>query len=211
MSDATLRLAAALRLRLAAPLPGIGAQYLMAPYGRERIDYRSLAPGSYRDSAVLAVICDRGGRASIPLIERSEYEGIHSGQIALPGGKHDPGDGTFAGTAVRECEEEIGIGPECELLGALTPLYIPVSRYVVHPFVALYPGHDAPVRPHAREVKSITMLDLERLTDPSFEIEADVNAGGLKLRVPCFDLHPHRVWGATAMMLAELREIVRGL
>jgi 8-oxo-dGTP pyrophosphatase MutT (NUDIX family) len=206
--DASEPLAKALRTRLSEPLPGIDAQYRMAPFGRTRIDYRTLITGTYHDSAVLVVLCQDASGWYLPLIQRPDYDGYHSGQIALPGGKRDPGDLSLEATAVRECAEEIGIGPECELLGALTPLFIPVSNFLVHPYIAVCPVEDPPIRPHVREVRSVLKLQLDLLNDPTFEKEGDVLAGGATLHVPCFELASHRIWGATAMILSELREVI---
>jgi 8-oxo-dGTP pyrophosphatase MutT (NUDIX family) len=202
-------LAARLKQKLAGPLPGMDAQYEMAPSGRQRINIKSLAAGTYVESAVLILVCaDGSGRLFIPLIERPEYEGVHSGQIALPGGKKDEADRSLQDTAKRECHEELSVGNDCEILGSLTPIFIPVSGYLVHPFVGFSENAASSMRPDSREVRSVVKLYLEDLLAESVRTEKEVRAGSTALKAPCFDVDCHAVWGATAMILNEFRHVL---
>jgi 8-oxo-dGTP pyrophosphatase MutT (NUDIX family) len=197
-----------LKRRLQAALPGAEAQYRMAPYGRPRIDPLELKAGSYRIGAVMIVMCRAAsGDYFIPLIERVAYEGVHGGQMALPGGKKDEDDGSLETTARRECAEETGI-VDVDVIGMLTPLYIPVSGFLVHPFISLYYEEDPIFQPYEREVKSIVKLSLSELLRPDFVCIAEVNAGGKQFDAPCFIINGHVIWGATAMILNEFRQVV---
>src|ERR1051326_8062163 len=146
-------------LEISKDLPGFSAQQLMAPLGRKPpIEYlkENITP---KNSAVLILIYPDENTFSpkLILIERADHEGrTHSGQIAFPGGRFEENtDKDFMETALRETEEEIGIKRNLiSIVGALTPLYIPVSNYMVHPFVG-----KAEIKPtfiiHDREVKGI--------------------------------------------------------
>jgi len=143
------------------------------------------------------------------LTKRTDTVELHKGQISLPGGAREDGEALDA-TAVRETSEELGIAPDCiQLLDdALTPVYIPVSGYRVTPFVAFMP-----MRPQlsasAHEVVEIIETSLEFLIDERNIVEEDWEIRGFKARVPFFLINGHKVWGATAMMLSEFREMLR--
>src|SRR5262245_61829436 len=125
-----------LKTRLSESLPGEQAQILLAPFNRKMIDPKKLKQEDYRLSAVMILFCeDEHDRLFIPLIQRLPYEGVHSGQISLPGGKFDQTDIDLSQTAIRECREEIGVTEEIEMIGKLSQLYIPVSGFLVEPFV----------------------------------------------------------------------------
>src|ERR1043166_3426937 len=122
-----------LRRAIAEGLPGISAQMRMAPGNRPNPDPNN--PYDYRKSAVCIALYEKENQIYFPLILRKEYAGHHSGQVSLPGGKFDEQDGAFEQTALRECGEEIGLY-DLEIIGALSPLHIPVSLFLVHPFIA---------------------------------------------------------------------------
>ena len=99
-----------LKTALSKTLPGIDAQYLMAPLNRKKIDLEALQTEAFRPSAVMILFCeDSGGETYIPLTERMTYNGAHSGQVSLPGGKYELQDKDLMQTAMRECYEEIGV------------------------------------------------------------------------------------------------------
>jgi 8-oxo-dGTP pyrophosphatase MutT (NUDIX family) len=199
-----------LKTALAAPLPGVEAQYLMAPDHRRRILTEELGEREYRPSAVMIVLCeDAAGQIFIPLTERMAYKGHHSGQISLPGGKPDPADPDLEHTALRECREEIGIR-EMETLGKLTPLFIPVSRFLVHPYLSVCQVKNPLMTSQEREVKNILRLGLDQLMDDKRIKEGRMTvSGNLQIRAPWFDVEGQPVWGATAMILSELKQILR--
>lgn len=198
-----------LELRLTKPLPGIDAQYEMAHIKRAKVRPEDLQAGTFRESAVLILLYEKEGNIFIPLTERHPYPGVHGAQISFPGGKSDPEDKSLEMTAFRECKEEIGVSENLQLLGALTPVYIPVSSFIVHPFVAYYTSETISFTLNEREVKSLVELNLEVLKKPATIKQTTVEpAPGLRIETPYFDVNGKVVWGATAMMLNELRHLL---
>jgi 8-oxo-dGTP pyrophosphatase MutT (NUDIX family) len=198
----------ALSRALGQPLPGEDAQYLMAPSGRTRVN--PAAPDiDYRNSSVLILLYPHNDSISTVLIKRHDYQGAHSGQIGFPGGKHEKTDGSFEATALRESQEELGIDPNSvTLVGSLTNVYIPVSRFKVHPYVGV-----AAVRPvftpDPFEVKDVLEIDLRKLTDKTAVGETVITTnGGFKIKTPYYNVEGFIVWGATAMIISELNAVI---
>lgn len=198
-------------VRAALALPdfdGFAAQRRMMPAARPVGRPLGMA-GQPRLGAVLALFYCADDALTLVLTRRPDYGGVHSGQVSFPGGRHEPPE-TLEATALRETVEEIGVPPEeIEVLGALTPLYILPSDFEVHPFV----GRARRGRPvfvaHEREVAEIVEAPFDLLLDPATRAEEEWDLRGLSMRVPFFLVGPHKVWGATAMMLSELVERVR--
>ncbi len=151
---------------------------------------------------------------AFPAIVRTEDGRPHSGQIGLPGGATEEGDEFPTGTALREAHEEIGISPESvRVLGALTPLYIPVSNYTMTPVVAVVGDRRPPAYlPDPREVADIITVRLDRLSAGVSSALFETIHGPIE--APCYELSDGaqstlRIWGATAMVLSELVECHR--
>lgn len=198
-----------LKIELQNPLPGVDAQYVMAPVSRPRIDLSTLEIGQYRPSAVLILFCsDDKNNLFIPLIERLAYIGAHSAQISFPGGKYEEGDENLQNTAIRECFEEIGLRDEIEIIGKLTPLYIPVSGFLVEPYIGFCKIINPSMVPHEREVKNVLQLPLNNLLDEKLVEHGTVEVDGNKIKTPYFLVEGYKVWGATAMILSELKIIL---
>lgn len=199
-----------LKSRLLEPLPGMAVQKEMAPVNRRLTDPDLLEPGTFKPSAVMVLLFpDAEGRVAFPLIKRITYPGVHGGQVALPGGKLEVQDKGPLDAALRECREEIGLSAEPELLGSLSPLYIPVSGFLVYPFVSFL-NNTAPVfKAQESEVEKVFHVDLEELLDDQNLKKGSVQVQHTKILSPYFDLAGMQVWGATAMILNELRHILR--
>jgi 8-oxo-dGTP pyrophosphatase MutT (NUDIX family) len=195
---------------LSRPLPGIQAQYLMAPMLRERIEPGSLKEGQYRPSAVMILFCeDEENDIFIPLTERMSYQGVHSAQVSLPGGKYEPYDENLMNTAMRECYEEIGI-KDLEVIGKLTQLFIPVSGFLVQPYIGVCNIKNPPMKNQPREVKTILRLKLDAFLSEDIIKQGSIEMpGNLKISTPWFEVEGLKVWGATAMILSELRELMK--
>jgi 8-oxo-dGTP pyrophosphatase MutT (NUDIX family) len=136
-------------------------------------------------------------------IQRPEYEGIHGGQISLPGGRSE-GDETLAETALREAQEEVGIDPQrVILLGQLAEFYVQASNHNVHPFVG-YCDHRPAFVPCQQEVAEIIEAPVAALLNPASRQREvrDLQRWGAT-EVPYFAVGEHKIWGATAVMLAE--------
>lgn len=195
----------------------------MIPTGRGYVPAESVAPhNGVRHSAVLLLLVPTDHRGpdapcssfELPLIRRTLDDGPHSGQIALPGGAEEPNDGGPVGTAIREAHEEIGIAPEAVTpVGTLTSLYIDVSGFVITPVVAVLTRQNGTfwsgLRPQESEVARIIPASLETITRS--KKNRTVRARGYRLTVPSYLVDGDIVWGATAMIIAELLEVYASL
>lgn len=192
-----------IKASLTHPLPGRTAQFRMAP--SFRISMKESEAG--QRAGVIILLYFQNNELFFPLIQRPEYNGAHSGQISFPGGKEDNEDQDIVDTALRECFEEIGIsGKSIEVLGALTELYIPVSRYKVYPIVGFL--KEPPVfKPDSQEVVSIIETPVSTLLNTATKKNKEVVYQGEEGTIPYFDIEGHMVWGATAMILSEFIEI----
>ena len=188
------------RAAMRGPLPGPRAQIKMAPRPRSLHPPRGVEP---RQAGVLLILYPIHGMLHLVLTVRTSDLNHHSGQIALPGGGWEAGDASLQETALREAREEVGIATDgLELLGALTPLYIPPSNNAIHPFVA-YTAQRPAFDPDPREVAALLEVPLHLLSDPATRREEDWTWRGAPLHVPFYAVSGHKVWGATAIVLAE--------
>lgn len=206
-----------LRARLASPLPGRAVQYEMASLRRlQELGYPNISvpPADARVACVLHLLHrrDENDPWRTVLIRRTANpRDRHSGQISFPGGRWEESDGDdLAAAALREAHEEVGVSPlQVQLLGRLTELYIPVSNFVVHPFVGLLLGPPDFV-PQPGEVEAVLTPPIELFRQPEYRKKTDLTLdSGLTLReVPYFDVDGHILWGATAMILNEFLAVV---
>lgn len=198
-----------LKTNLQKPLPGIEAQFEMAHVKREKVLANSYESQNYRPSAVLILLFpNEKQQTSVLLIERMTYNGHHSGQIAFPGGKAEPSDKDLEETALREFFEETGADARPTVIGKLTPIYIPVSKFMVQPFVSFVeqkPNFSA----SAYEVNELIEWEINHLLNPDIIKETTIEpTPGFKIKTPYFDVQGKVLWGATAMMLNELKKII---
>jgi 8-oxo-dGTP pyrophosphatase MutT (NUDIX family) len=195
--------------RLEQPLPGHEAHETMAPRYSARQEALSIRDKECREAGVLALLLPRPEDApAVVLTVRRQDLSDHAGQISFPGGRRE-GAETLAETALREANEEVALNPESvTLLGTLTPLYIPPSNFCVHPQVGVV-AHDPALTPTDREVKRVLRVPLSRLLDPETRVVEPWTLHGTTVEVPYYDVEAHTVWGATAMMLAELLAVVQ--
>jgi 8-oxo-dGTP pyrophosphatase MutT (NUDIX family) len=158
----------------------------------------------------MILFCRRAtGEWFVPLTLRAPYNGPHSAQISLPGGRFEPDDGNLANTALRECAEEIGLAGAIRIIGSLSPLHISVSRYVVYPFVGVYEGGQPTYRTQEREVSAVIEVPLEELLSETCRTAGIFESSFGEVKAPCFVFGDQQVWGATAMILSELREVIK--
>lgn len=193
------------------PLPGIEAHFEMAHFNREKITHTSKNLNEYKSSAVLILIFPSlQNKPSILFIERVRYNGYHSGQIAFPGGKAEIEDYDLQATALREFFEETGSDITPTVIGKLTPVYIPVSNYMVQPYVA-YTNKKPNFVINPNEVSKLIECEISLLFDNNLIKETTIEPSpGYKLKTPYFDVHGNILWGATAMITNELKWIIKG-
>ena len=195
-----------LATRLREPLPGARAQLLLAPSPR-----RNWQPGVYPEDcqpgAALLLLYPVDGLAMVLLTERDGELPQHAGQVALPGGGVDDGE-TIAGAALREAREEVGLDSDLvRLLGCLTPLHIPVSGFVLHPVVGVAASRPD-LSPQPDEVARVFEVPLADLADRRcWSVERRERRGRI-YSIPWFDVRGAKLWGATAMVLAEFLAVI---
>lgn len=183
------------------------AQRQMAPHLRplQRSEKR---PGKPRQASVLVLLFPTEAGLTLVLTRRSENEhDVHSGQISLPGGAHEA-DETPVQTALRETQEELGITASVQIIGSLSTLYIPPSDFEVHPFVGYVDARPA-WQPDPAEVVEVMECPVAWLFDDERKVVEDWDLYGLQLRIPWYNVHGYRVWGATAIMLSEFEHRLR--
>jgi 8-oxo-dGTP pyrophosphatase MutT (NUDIX family) len=187
------------------------AQRKMAPTSRKLVRSEKMG-GAPRYGGVLLLLFCKEKSLHIVLTRRRHDLASHAGQISFPGGRNEPRE-SFLETALRETEEEIGVPAEnLEIIGALTPIYIPPSDYQVHPYVAWYSNGKEPIFKAAPyEVAEIIEVPLDALLDPNSRIEEPWDFGGQQIVIPFFAVQEHKVWGATAVMLSEFVERLRSV
>jgi 8-oxo-dGTP pyrophosphatase MutT (NUDIX family) len=190
-------------------LPAMESQYKMAGSYRPVVSIDEAIEKQAKSAGVLILVTKLETDFHFLMIQRTTYDGAHSGQMAFPGGKMEPQDATIIDTAIRECYEEIGLNvSKNQILGALTPLYIPVSHFVVYPFLAFI---DAPSQfvKDPNEVEAIFLFKLheffkpENIQDFSFQMQNQM------MTVPSYQFQGQTVWGASAMILSEWFDIIQ--
>jgi len=194
---------------LSKPLPGKASHRKLIPALRLK-DIQSDPPSEAVSSAVLILLYPVGNEIYTVAILRSEYDGAHSGQISLPGGRWEPSDRDLVETAIRETQEEIGVNPTLiTFLGSLSELYISRSNHLVYPAVAY--SSDRPLfKADPFEVQEVIEINLESLIDSTKLTHKTLRlSSDFSMEVPGYLLGEHFIWGATAMIFAELIDVIR--
>jgi 8-oxo-dGTP pyrophosphatase MutT (NUDIX family) len=194
------------------PLPGQTAQFLMAPMERVKelkaIDIAKLNP---RQAGVMALFYPNDlGETTLVLMLRKTYKGVHSNQVGFPGGKVELEDANMTETALRETEEEIGVSRESiTVMKKMTNIYIPPSNFWVQSFIG-YVQEKPLFVPQESEVESLIYVPLtEFLSETSLVTTTLSTSYASEITVPAFELQGHVVWGATAMMLSEVKSLLK--
>jgi len=162
--------------------------------------------GADRESAVLAPVIDRPDGEALLFIKRADHLSDHAGQMSFPGGGREPEDADLLATALRECDEEVGLDPgSADVVGRLDDIRT-VTGYSVRPFVGTVP--DREYRPGDEEVADVAVLSVDALTDrDNYESELRDHPHYGEIRVHFFHVDGYTVWGATGTMLIQLLEL----
>ncbi|MGB1451740.1 MAG: NUDIX hydrolase [Marinirhabdus sp.] len=195
-------------------LPGAAFHLKMAPTQRlQALQQRAILRNTARRAGVVALFYPSlQGEARFLLILRKTYKGVHSGQVGFPGGKREKGDATIEVTALRETEEEVGVPRAAiSVLKKLTEIYIPPSDFFVQPFLGV--AHVPPkFFPQETEVEALIEVPVREFMAAAVKTTKNVAAPyAAPMAVPAFLLQGHVVWGATAMMLNEIRQCLKQL
>jgi 8-oxo-dGTP pyrophosphatase MutT (NUDIX family) len=184
------------------PLLGLEAQARMAPPYRPDQIAVMLNPPACKQAGVLILLYPLDGQLCFPLTKRPESVEYHKGQISLPGGSQENGESLYQ-TALREAQEEVGVAADSvELIGQLSQLYVPPSNFCIRPFVG-YVAQRPNFQIEAVEVAELIEAPLGALFDPATARMEDWEMRGGVWPIPFYQFGPHKVWGATAMILSE--------
>ncbi|WP_223552082.1 CoA pyrophosphatase [Aestuariivivens sp. NBU2969] len=194
------------------PLPAESSHFKMVPpFRRELLKLQKEAIKHAKHAGVVALFYpDKHKWTKFVLILRNTYTGVHSAQIGFPGGKLEPQDESLQYTAVRETFEEIGVPiHDIEILRELSQVYIPPSNFYVSPFLGIV-NHPPVFKIQEDEVQAVIEVDLQDFLDDNMLITRKVRTSySVAVEVPAFLLNGHVVWGATAMMLSEIKDLIR--
>jgi 8-oxo-dGTP pyrophosphatase MutT (NUDIX family) len=193
-------------------LPGEDSQFKMSPpFRKELVEANRAKMKEAKKAAVMALFYPNlQGETYLILILRKTYKGVHSAQVGFPGGKYEEDDPHLEYTALRETEEEVGVPIDTvEVLSPMTSLYIPPSNFTVAPFLGI--THETPkFVKQDEEVEDLIEVKLADFMDEANTTDVTVMTSlKTEIEVPAFMLNGHVVWGATAMMLSELKDLLK--
>ncbi|WP_166387329.1 NUDIX hydrolase [Polaribacter sp. 11A2H] len=191
-------------------LGGLNAQFKLAPKIRLKYDADKITENNPRKAAVLALFYPNlKNETCFLLTQRASYKGIHSAQISFPGGKKDKTDSDLLKTALRETFEEVGVAEESiEIIRELTDVYIPPSNFLATPFLG-YANQQPNFNLNYEVEQTIEVLLRDLLCETNFTAIKMNTSYMDNVEVPCFKLEGYIVWGATAMMLSEIKELFK--
>jgi len=201
------KLAQKLQIRLINNLPGKDEQWRMRVTSDKSYNFDNTEEDAIQ-SAVLILLYEENGVICFTLTERTQTVEHHRGQISLPGGAREA-DEKLSSTAIRETQEEIGIyAYDVDLIGALSPLFVPVTGFIINPFVGIINANFEP-QPAPEEVETVISVHVNELLNDDNELQEKRNLRGYDVNIPYFLLSGHKVWGATAMILSEFKTVLK--
>ncbi|MGB5269877.1 NUDIX hydrolase [Eudoraea sp.] len=194
------------------PLPGTPSHYKMAPEIRiqelKAMKRKNTIP---KKAGVVALFYpDERQLTNLLLILRNTYPGVHSNQIGFPGGRAEKKDKDLLETALRETHEEVGVKPgDIQIIRSLSEIYIPPSNFEVRPYIGLYDKRQPFVKQEdeVEELVEVPLIDF--MDDSKMTTQILTTSYANNIEVPAFKLMGYTVWGATAMMLSEIKELFK--
>ena len=196
-----------LQIRLLNNLPGKDKQSRMRVTSDKTYNFNNTEEDAIQ-SAVLILLYEENGVICFTLTERTQTVEHHRGQISLPGGAREA-DEKLSSTAIRETQEEIGIyADDVDIIGALSPLFVPVTGFIINPFVGIINANFEP-QPAPEEVETVITVHVNELLNDDNELQEKRNLRGYDVDIPYFLLSGHKVWGATAMILSEFKTVLK--
>ena len=186
-----------------------GKKFQLKMTPKERLDFDMKSIKNPKKAAVLALFYPKNNKTYFLLTLRADYKGAHASQISFPGGKFDSLDKDLIHTALREANEEVGVKSNSIYpILPLSKLYIPPSNFWVNPYVGI--AAEIPKFTKNYEVAELLEVCLDDLLNDDFVIYKNISTSyANNIEVPCFLLNNYVVWGATAMILSELKEIIK--
>lgn len=195
-------------------LPGFMAHQIMAPYQRKSAQQVKDEHKKVKEAATMMLIYPKNGKWYFALMLRPDYDGVHGGQVSFPGGKMELNESPEQ-AALRELEEEIGVdSSRVKVLGKLTDVYIPPSNILVYPYIG-YIDFEPVFYPDPQEVESILEVPLDDVFNEELVKQKKIEVGKyteqpIFIEVPYFEFCYETVWGATALMISEFKEMLKG-
>ena len=183
----------------------------MAPNHRLTYDFTDMLALNPKRGSVLILIYTENDEFLTVFIKRTEYKGVHSGQVSFPGGRFEPGDLNYEKTALRESQEEIGINiSEVEIIGKLSDLYIPPSNFLVSPFIGFISSRPL-FKMDKKEVAGIIEVPLNNLLEKSENHGTGYikTSNNVAIQAPFYEVGGYQIWGATAMITSEFIAVVK--
>jgi len=196
------------------PLPAEVSHFKMVPpFRQELLKKQKEAIKKAKHAGVLSLFYpDEDKETKFVLILRKTYKGVHSAQVAFPGGKLEAQDASLRDTALRETFEEVGVPIDTvQIVRSISQVYIPPSNFYVHPFIGFTQTTPQFIK-QDDEVEALIEIDLEHFLDEQSLISKKVKTSySIEVEVPAFKLNDYVVWGATAMMLSEIKDLLKQL
>lgn len=201
-----------IKTKLLQPLPGRVSHLKMSTKARlEELARLNGNSNNAKKSAVLILLFHKNEKLKVIFIRRSFYVGIHAGQIAFPGGRFEEEDIEVKNTALREIEEEIGVSRDkIEILGRLSDIYVPPSNFMISVFVG-YVEQEPIFKPDKREVAEIIEVDMDDFIAENViqEKEFVVPSNNYSVKAPYYKVKNADIWGASAMVMTELLDLLK--
>ena len=203
------KIAEQIKERLKKPLPGNEAHLTTRIKTKSEVTFPNTEETA-RPAAVLILLFPFEDEIQFFLTKRTEDVEHHKGQISLPGGIRENNE-SLNETALRETKEEVGIdSTKIIISGSLTPFFIPVTGYIVHPFIG-WCKEKPSTKIHYVEVNQLFSVSITELMDEKILQTEQWNIRGYDAIVPYYNFGKCKVWGATAAILSEFKSILEDI